>query len=233
MVESLDQLPPSKALLLDITRANCCVWVLTDYPLVINGSSVVSATVPVCSKSITRWMARSPGPRRPVRQAATVHLGGSLDEIAASERLVGKGEHPEKPYILLAQQSLFDPSRAPPKVSTPPGRTATYRTAPQFDMTERIEAQIERYAPGFRDVILQRSTRNTAQLEAYNPNYVGGDIVSGTQDLRQLYTRPVPRLNPYVTPLKNVYLCSASTPPGGGVHGMCGYYAAKTAIKNM
>lgn len=230
-VESLDQLPPSKALLLDITPHELLRIGADRLPSGYKRQLGRFRYGPGVFKIDYALDGPIPWTAEECSQAATVHLGGSLEEIAASERLVGKGEHPEKPYILLAQQSLFDPTRAPEGKQTawaychvPNGST--------FDMTERIEAQIERYAPGFRDLILQRSTRNTAQLEAYNPNYVGGDIVSGTQDLRQLYTRPVPRLNPYVTPLKNVYLCSASTPPGGGVHGMCGYYAARTALKN-
>ena len=163
-------------------------------------------------------------------QTATLHLGGGLEEIAASERLIWHGGHPEKPYVLLAQQSPFDPGRAPQGKHTawaychvPNGSTV--------DMTGNIIAQIERFAPGFRQCILAQHTRTPADLEAYNPNYVGGDIIAGVQDLRQLYTRPVPRIVPYSTPLKGVYLCSASTPPGGGVHGMCGFHAARAALK--
>ncbi len=130
--------------------------------------------------------------------------------------------------MLLAQHSLFDPTRAPDGSHTawaychvPSGSTV--------DMSDRIEAQIERFAPGFRDRILAKSSRNTQAMQAYDPNYVGGDINGGVQDLRQLFTRPTLRLNPYSTPLKGVYLCSSSTPPGGGVHGMCGYHAARSA----
>jgi phytoene dehydrogenase-like protein len=163
-------------------------------------------------------------------RAATVHLGGTLEEIAASEAAPERGEHTEKPYVLLAQQSLFDPSRAPDGKHTawaychvPNGSTV--------DMTERIEAQIERFAPGFRDRIIGRNAMGPADLERYNANYVGGDINGGAQDVRQLFTRPVARLVPYSTPLSRVYLCSSSTPPGGGVHGMCGYHAAQAALK--
>jgi phytoene dehydrogenase-like protein len=166
-----------------------------------------------------------------VSQAATVHLGGTLDEIAESERQVWRGEYPARPYIILAQQSLFDPTRAPAGKHTawaychvPHGSTK--------DMTEAIEAQIERFAPGFRDTILARHTFTAAEMESYNPNYVGGDINGGVQDLRQFFTRPLPRWSPYSTPLKGVYLCSSSTPPGGGVHGMCGYHAAQAALAN-
>jgi phytoene dehydrogenase-like protein len=163
-------------------------------------------------------------------QAGTVHLGGTLDEIAASERAVWRGEHPERPYVLFVQQTLFDPTRAPAGKHTawaychvPHGSTV--------DMTGRIEAQIERFAPGFRERILARSTRTAAEMAAYNPNYIGGDINGGVQDLRQLYTRPVASLNPYATPAGGIFLCSSSTPPGGGVHGMCGYFAAQAALK--
>jgi phytoene dehydrogenase-like protein len=165
-------------------------------------------------------------------RAGTVHLGGTLDEIAASERAVWRGEHPEHPFALLVQQSLFDPTRAPAGKHTawaychvPNGSTV--------DMTGRLEAQIERFAPGFRNRILARSTRTAADLEQYNPNYVGGDINTGVQDWRQLFTRPVASLNPYATPVRGLYICSSATPPGGGVHGMCGYYAARAAERNL
>ncbi|HEY7706887.1 MAG TPA: hypothetical protein VH968_06955, partial [Gaiellaceae bacterium] len=134
------------------------------------------------------------------------------------------------PYMIVAQQSLFDDSRAPAGKHTlwgychvPNGSTV--------DMTERMEAQIERFAPGFRDLILARHAMGPADVEAYNPNYVGGDINGGVQDLRQLYTRPAIRLNPYSTPVDGLYICSSATPPGGGVHGMCGYLAARAALK--
>jgi len=164
------------------------------------------------------------------RQAATVHLGGQLEEIVESEAAVGRGEHPERPFILLAQQSLFDPSRAPQGKHTAWG----YCHVPNgstVDMTERIEAQIERFAPGFRNRILARHSRNSVEMEKYNSNYVGGDINAGIQDLRQHWTRPVIRVSPYTTPVAGLYLCSSSTPPGGGVHGMCGYHAARAALR--
>ena len=165
-------------------------------------------------------------------RAGTVHLGGTLDEIAESEAAVWRGEHPERPYAILAQQSLFDATRAPEGKHTawvychvPHGSTV--------DMTERVEAQIERFAPGFGDRVLALSTMNASQMEAYNPNYVGGDINAGVQDLRQFFTRPVVRVNPYTTPAQGLYLCSSSTPPGGGVHGMCGTYAARAALRYL
>jgi phytoene dehydrogenase-like protein len=162
--------------------------------------------------------------------ASTVHLGATLDEICASERAAFTGGHSPTPYTLVVQPSLFDPSRAPAGKHTawaychvPNGSTV--------DMTTAIETQIERFAPGFRDCVLARHTRHALAIEAYNPNYVGGDINGGVQDLRQLFTRPVPRINPYATPLKGIYLCSSATPPGGGVHGMCGWNAAALAMR--
>jgi len=158
-----------------------------------------------------------------------VHLGATLEEIRASERDAYKGSQSPKPFTLVVQPTLFDPSRAPEGkhiawayCHVPHGSTQ--------DMISQIEAQIERFAPGFRDCILDRQTHHALEMQAYNPNYVGGDINSGVQDLRQLFTRPTLRLNPYSTPLKGVYLCSSSTPPGGGVHGMCGWHAAKSAL---
>jgi phytoene dehydrogenase-like protein len=163
-------------------------------------------------------------------RAATVHLGGTLEEIAASERAVWRGEAPERPFVLAAQQSLFDDSRAPEGKHTLWAYCHVPNGSP-VDMTERIEAQVERFAPGFRDRILGRSVRGPAEVERYDENYVGGDINGGVQDLRQLYTRPVVRLNPYATPVEGLYICSSSTPPGGGVHGLCGYYAARSALE--
>jgi phytoene dehydrogenase-like protein len=163
-------------------------------------------------------------------RAGTVHLGATLEEIAASEAAAWRGEIAERPYVLLAQQSLFDASRAPAGQHTvwaychvPNGST--------IDVTERIERQIERFAPGFRDRILARSALGPADIERHNANNVGGDINGGAATLSQLFTRPVARLSPYTTPLPGVFLCSASTPPGGGVHGMCGYHAAQAALR--
>jgi phytoene dehydrogenase-like protein len=162
-------------------------------------------------------------------RAATVHLGGTFAEIAESERAPREGRHAERPYVLLTQPSLFDDSRAPAGKHT----AWAYCHVPSGsaeDMTDRIEAQVERFAPGFRDLILARSALGPADFERRNRNIVGGDINGGLMDLRQLFFRPVRRLVPYRTPVKGVYLCSSSTPPGGGVHGMCGYSAALTAL---
>jgi phytoene dehydrogenase-like protein len=165
-------------------------------------------------------------------RAATVHLGATLEEIAASEAAPAQNRIAERPYVLLAQQSLFDASRAPAGRHT----AWAYCHVPNgsgVDMTERIESQVERFAPGFRERILARSALGPADLERSNPNYVGGDINGGLADLRQLLTRPVARWSPYSTPLSGVFLCSASTPPGGGVHGMCGYHAARAALRSL
>jgi phytoene dehydrogenase-like protein len=165
-------------------------------------------------------------------QAATLHLGGTLEEIAYSESAIWRGEHAENPFLILVQHSPFDRSRAPEG-----GHTAwVYCHVPSgstVDMTGRIEAQIERFAPGFRERILDRYVRGPAGFEAYNPNYVGGDIIGGVQDLAQQFARPTLKRVPYAIPVKGLYLCSSSTPPGGGVHGMCGYFAAKAALRGM
>ena len=160
------------------------------------------------------------------RGAGTVHLGGTFEEIAASER----GDGGQRPYVLLSQPTVCDPSRAPAGkhvgwayCHVPAGSTT--------DMTAAIEGQVERFAPGFRDQILARASMNAAEMEAYNPNYVGGDINGGLMDLRQLFTRPVARPVPYTTPDERLFICSSATPPGGGVHGMCGYFAAKAALR--
>jgi phytoene dehydrogenase-like protein len=170
------------------------------------------------------WVAEGVG------RAATVHLGGSLEEIAAAEQAVWRGEHAEKPYVLLAQQSPFDASRAPAGKHT----AWAYCHVPfgsELDATQQIEDQIERFAPGFRDLILARHVHNPANMEAYNPNYMGGDITGGAMDLGQMFTRPT--TSTYRTPVRGIYLCSSSTPPGPGVHGMCGYNAARAVLKDF
>jgi phytoene dehydrogenase-like protein len=162
--------------------------------------------------------------------AGTVHLAGGLEEIVRSEEAVARGQHPERPFVLLVQATVADPTRAPEGKHTgwaychvPNGSTR--------DMTAAIEAQVERFAPGFEDVIIGRCAMNSAEVERRNPNYVGGDINGGLQSPTQLFTRPVARPVPYRTPLDGVYLCSSSTPPGGGVHGMGGYWAARAALR--
>ncbi len=232
MVESLDQLPPARAVLLDVTPRQLLRIAGDRLPSAYRDRLARYRYGPGVFK--LDWALDGPIPWRAevCAQTATLHVGGTLEEIAEAERAVWKGEHPERPFVILAQQSPFDPSRAPEGKHTawaychvPSGST--------FDMTERIEAQIERFAPGFRDRILGRCGMSALDMEAYNPNYVGGDINGGVQDLRQLYTRPVARRVPYSTPVKGLYLCSSSTPPGGGVHGMCGYHAAQAALREL
>lgn len=228
-VESLAELPPAKAILLDVTPRGFLKIAGERLPVGYRARLSRYRYGPgVCKVD---WALSGPIPWRDpaVAQAATVHLGGTLEEIAASERTAWEGRHIEQPYVLLAQQSLFDETRAPAGQHTgwaychvPHGSTV--------DMTEAIERQVERFAPGFRDLILARHTMTAVDYETYNPNYVGGDINGGVQDLRQLWTRPVARLNPYSTPLSGIYLCSSATPPGGGVHGMAGYHAARAAL---
>jgi phytoene dehydrogenase-like protein len=162
-------------------------------------------------------------------RAGTVHLGGSFEDISASESALWRGKHPERPFVLVAQQSLFDPSRAPNGKHTlwaychvPNGSTV--------DMTEAIEAQLERFAPGFRERVLARSVMNTRDIEHRNANNAGGDIACGSHSGLQLFMRPRIAIDPYATPARDIYLCSSATPPGGGVHGMCGYNAARSVI---
>jgi len=232
MVQSLDELPPAKAVLLDVTPkqllniagdrlSGTYRWQLERYRY---GMGVFKID----------WALDGPIPftAPECREAGTVHLGNTLEEIAQSEQATSEGQHPEKPFVLLAQQSLFDDTRAPAGKHT----AWAYCHVPngsKVDMTEAIEKQVERFAPGFRDIILARNTMHTGQIEAYNPNYIGGDINGGVIDLGQLYTRPALRPNPYRTSRKGLYLCSSSTPPGGGVHGMCGFHAAKTALRDV
>jgi phytoene dehydrogenase-like protein len=180
------------------------------------------------------WALDGPIPWRDPRclEASTVHLGGTLAEIAAGEAAVWRGEHPARPFLIVVQQSQFDPSRAPAGKHTgyaychvPPGSSV--------DLTDVVEGQIERFAPGFRDRILARHAMRTGDFYADNPNYVGGAITGGVADLFQFFSRPVARLDPYSTPNPRLFICSASTPPGGGVHGMCGYFAAQSAARRL
>ncbi len=166
------------------------------------------------------------------RLAGTVHLGNTLQEIVKSEKEIWEGKHPNQPYVLLAQQSIIDKSRAPDGNHT----AWAYCHVPngsQKDMTAIIEAQVERFAPGFRDIIIGKSTMNAMEMQDYNPNYIGGDINGGAMDITQLFNRPALRWSPYRTSSKGIYICSSSTPPGGGVHGMCGFHAAERVIKDL
>jgi phytoene dehydrogenase-like protein len=231
-VEHLEDLPVYRAVLLDVAPRNF-VRILGErlphgYRLQLERYryGVGVCKVDFALDGPVPWLAEE------CHQAATLHLGGTLEEIAAAERQVVQGQHPEKPYVLVAQHTLFDPTRAPGGMHTLWAYCHTPHNSCQ-DMSDKIEAQIERYAPGFKKRILARHVRTAREMEAYNPNYVGGDINNGVQDLLQMFTRPAVRLNPYTTPLKDVYICSSATPPGGGAHGMCGYHAAQAALRRV
>jgi phytoene dehydrogenase-like protein len=229
VVRSVDDVPRTRAVLFDVTPRQLLAIAGEHFTEGYRGALKRYRYGPGIFKVDFALDGPVPWEAEGCRRAGTVHLGGTLEELSAGERAVSRGEHPERPFVLLAQQSLFDQTRAPEGKHTvwaychvPNGST--------FDMTERIEAQIERFAPGFRDLILAKSVAGTADLERWNPNLVGGDINGGYMDLRQLFARPMPRVNPYSTPAGGLYICSSSTPPGGGVHGMCGYLAARTVL---
>jgi phytoene dehydrogenase-like protein len=231
-VASLDGLPPHRALLLDLTPRQ--VLAIAGEPL--RGSYARQLRGYRYGPGVFKVDLALDGPipwsNPDLAQAGTVHLGGTLPEVVASEQAVSRGRVPERPFVLVAQSSLFDDSRAPAGKHT----AWAYCHVPngsRVDMTEPILAQLERSAPGVRDRILGRSTLGPAELEAYNANYIGGDINGGLQDLRQLWTRPAVRWDPYSTPDPGIFICSSSTPPGGGVHGLCGYHAAQSALRGV
>jgi phytoene dehydrogenase-like protein len=228
-VESVDELPASDATLLDVTPRQLLGMTGRDLPERYRRRLARYRYGPGVFK--LDWALDGPIPwsAPDAARAGTVHLGGALEEIEASEDAVWRGEHPERPFVLLVQPTLFDPDRAPEGKHT----AWAYCHVPAGsvrDMTASIEAQVERFAPGFRDLIAGRSAMDAAEVERRNPNCVGGDINGGVQDLRQLFARPVASRNPYSTPKPGLFICSSSTPPGGGVHGMCGYWAARTAL---
>jgi len=231
MITSLKQLPSSRFVLLDVTPAQLLAiasddlsaiykWQLKNYKY---GEGIFKID----------WALSEPVPftNKKCRSASTAHLGGTMDEIYNSEALVGKGKIPEKPFVLFVQPGVVDPSRAPGSKQTawaychvPSGSTV--------EMSNAIEAQVERFAPGFKDCIIGRHGMNTKDIQDYNPNDIGGDINGGAAIPTQLFTRPALRFSPYRTSANNIYICSSSTPPGGGVHGICGYYAARRALKD-
>jgi phytoene dehydrogenase-like protein len=231
-ISSLQQLPSAHIVLLDVTPKQLLEiaghrfspiykWQLERYRYgmgVFKMDWALDATIPFKANQC--------------KVAGTIHIGNTFEEIAAGEQQTAQGKQSEKPFIILAQPSVFDPTRAPAGKHT----AWAYCHVPngsQKDMTEAIENQVERFAPGFKQTILARHVMNTAQIEDYNPNYVGGDINGGMIDIGQLFTRPALRWSPYKTSAKGIYICSSSTPPGGGVHGMCGYHAAKRALKDV
>lgn len=230
-IKSIDQLPSARAILFDLGPRQL---------LRIAGDRFA----PFYSLQLRRfrygmgvfkidWALDGPVPftNEACRRATTVHLGNSIEEIKSGEMRTARGEHVENPFVLLAQQGIVDTSRAPE------GKHAVWAychvpNGSDRDMTTALENQVERFAPGFKDRIMARHTFTAQQMELYNSNYVGGDINGGAFDPAQLFTRPVLKLRPYRTAAKGIYICSASTPPGGGVHGMCGYHAAVCALKD-
>ena len=229
-VDSVDELDAAAAVLLDVTPRQ--VLALAGHRLPGRYRRALGRFRYGPGVFKLDWALDGPIPWRAPEcaRAGTVHLGGTFEEVAASEAAIAAGDHPARPYVLLAQPTVCDPSRAPEGKHTvwaychvPNGSTV--------DMTAAVEGQIERFAPGFGERVLGRAAMNAREIEAYNPNYVGGDFIGGRMDLRQLFTRPVARPVPYTTPDPRLFICSSSTPPGGGVHGMCGYFAAKAALR--
>jgi len=231
-IGSLAELPPARATLLDITPRQFLLLAGDRLPARYARALAGFRYGPGICK--VDWALSGPVPwtAPACRRAGTLHLGGTFEEVARAEAEVASGKHPDSPYCIVSQPGIVDSSRAPAGKQTlwgychvPAGSTV--------DMTGRIEAQIERFAPGFRDLILARSAWTAAEVEQHNPNYVGGDIGGGSGTLRQTVFRPATRWNPYRTALRGVYLCSSSTPPGGGVHGMCGAWAARSALAGL
>jgi phytoene dehydrogenase-like protein len=231
-VERLEDLPPARTVMLDVTPRQLLGMAGNRLPAGYRHALRRFQYGPgVCKVD---WALDGPVPwqNEACREAGTVHVGGTIGEISRSEADVNAGRHADRPFCLIAQPGVVDPSRAPAGKHTLWG----YCHVPagsDVDVSDRIEAQIERFAPGFRDLILAKSVLTAADMERYNPGYVGGDITAGAGTLRQTFGRPALRWNPYRTPLGGVYLCSASTPPGGGVHGMCGMWAARTALRDL
>jgi phytoene dehydrogenase-like protein len=231
-VKSLAELPPARAVMLDVTPRQLLEMAGDHLPRTYRRAMRRFRYGPgVCKVD---WALDGPVPWKndACRETVTIHVGGTIAEVARSEAAVAAGHHPEQPFCLVTQPGVVDQTRAPAGkhvlwayCHVPPGS--------DVDMAGPIEAQIERFAPGFRDLILARSVRTAAGMERYNPSYVGGDIAGGASTLRQTIGRPALRWNPYRLPLPGTYLCSGSTPPGGGVHGMCGMWAARVALRDM
>ena len=227
-VKSIAELPPARAYLFDVSPKNLSAICGEALPAGYRRRLEKYRHGPGIFKVDYALHAPIPWANEFCRRAGTVHVGGTFEEVADAERAAWEGRLTDKPFALVVQPTLLDSTRAPQGKHT----AWAYCHAPSGSTVSRLEAinaQIERFAPGFRDCILAAHTMNCADVERYNPNYIGGDIIGGVTDLGQLFTRPVARWNPYTTPNPRIYICSASTPPGGGVHGMCGYWAAEAA----
>ena len=230
-IQSLDEFPSDKPILFDLTPQQVITIADNKIPDSLKDKLLRYNSGPGAFKVDFALSEPVPWLNDECKKAGTLHLGGFMQEIAHSEKEVWKGIHSEKPYVLVSQPSLFDESRAPEGkyvlwsyCHVPNGSTK--------NMEERIINQIERYAPGFRDIIISTSTMNAMDFEKYNPNYIGGDINGGAQNLKQLFGRPLLKWDPYKLPVDHLYICSSSTPPGGGVHGMSGFNAARSVLKN-
>lgn len=231
-VASLEELPEARVVLLDLVPQSVAEVAGSSLPARYLARLRRRRRGPGVFK--VDWALEAPIPwaRPDLARAGTVHLGGSLPAIVAAEAAVARGVHPERPFVILVQPSLFDDSRAPG------GKQVAWAychvpNGSRVDMTAAIESQIDRWAPGFRDVVIARSTLGPEELAAYNRNYRGGDINGGAQSLARILTGPAPRWDPYSTPNPRLFLCSSATPPGAGVHGMCGYHAARSALGSL
>jgi phytoene dehydrogenase-like protein len=231
-VERIDDLPPARAYVFDVTPRQLLRIAGAKFPRSYVRRLERFRYGPGVFKM--DWALSAPIPWRDpaCARACTVHLAGDLAEVSAAERAVHDGKLAKRPFVLLVQPSLFDATRAPAGQHTAWAYCHTPHGA-TLDASAAIEAQIERFAPGFRDVILARSTKNALEMQAYNANYIGGDINGGLSDIGQLFFRPVAKPDPYATPAPDVFVCSSSTPPGGGVHGMCGYWAARSVLRRV
>jgi phytoene dehydrogenase-like protein len=230
-IESLEEFPANKPILFDLTPQQITTIADSKIPDSLKERLLRYNYGPGAFKVDFALSEPVPWLNEECKKAGTLHLGGSMEELAYSEKDVWKGIHSEKPYVLVSQPSVFDETRAPKGkhvlwsyCHVPNGSTE--------DMEERIINQIERYAPGFRDIIISTSTMTAMDFEKYNPNYIGGDINGGAQNLKQLFGRPLIKWDPYKLPVDHLYICSSSTPPGGGVHGMSGFNAARSVLKN-
>jgi phytoene dehydrogenase-like protein len=231
-VRSLRDVPPSRAVIFDVTPIQLAYIAVDELPSRYVERLGRFRYGPGVFKMDFALDGPIPWKAAECARSATVHVGGTIEEIAAHERSVFHGTMTDKPFVLVAQQSMFDPTRAPEGKHT----GWAYCHVPHGsaeDASEAIERQIERFAPGFRDRVLAKRTINTAQYEEHNANFVGGDIAGGANTMTQFLTRPFPRLDPYSTPNERLFLCSSSTPPGGGVHGMCGYWAARSVLRRV